>query len=712
MCRQLGLLLLLSLSLVEAVSLCQRRKVVRTFNVRRNASSTSTPLQIGNGNFAFGADITGLQTFQPYGTLSTWGWHNFSLPTTPGQTSVEDYTGMQWWTHDRLVTYAQPNPAEDDISTWLIKNPQRINLGNIGFTFGAGTSVAESDLGQKTQVLDMWTGKLLSSFTYNSSSVEVETWADPDSDTIAIEVKSDLLRSGLGLFFDFPYPDNNKFNAPFVGVWNQTVAHTTSLEQTSRNSATIKHSLDHTTYFVTVTWEGEGAISGPVKGTHRYFFTTPAKNLRLTATFTPAPSAKNPNLGSVVTASRDWWRSYWTSGAFIDLSSVKSSNATELQRRIITSQYLLAVNLASSNPPQESGLVNNGWYGKFHLEMNLWNTLPFARWGHFPLLWRSLPSTYQRFLPSSLDRARQQGYSGARWGKMTDPTGRSAPGEINSLLIWQQPHPMYFAETEYRAFPNSTTLTRWDTVLSATADFMASFAFFNVSTGVYDLGPPMYPVSENTPPNGTLNPAFELAYWRFGLDVASRWKTRQSLPVPQAWTTVRDKLAPLPLHVNATDAKDVTYAVYEGIPGMWTDAATTNDHPAMAGIYGLLPPPSPTGGGASPLSMAALRNTAAKIKARWALEDSYGWDFSMLAMNALRLGDAAQAVEYLLHPIFQFDDAGYPVGGSRVPTPYFPNAASLLLATAMMAGGWDGEEGKHFPAGWEGVEVDGFVPSM
>jgi hypothetical protein len=29
---------------------------------------------------------------------------------------------------------------------------------------------------------------------------------------------------------------------------------------------------------------------------------------------------------------------------------------------------------------------------------------------------------------------------------MTDPTGRSTTGEINSLLIWQQPHPLYFAE--------------------------------------------------------------------------------------------------------------------------------------------------------------------------------------------------------------------------------------------------------------------------
>ena len=82
-------LLLILVSVVEAISVAQRRKIVQSFNVRRHKSSDLTPLQVGNGNFAFGADITGLQTFKPFAIMSTWGWHNFSLPTTPGQMSVE-----------------------------------------------------------------------------------------------------------------------------------------------------------------------------------------------------------------------------------------------------------------------------------------------------------------------------------------------------------------------------------------------------------------------------------------------------------------------------------------------------------------------------------------------------------------------------------------------------------------------------------------------
>jgi hypothetical protein len=351
--------------------------------------------------------------------------------------------------------------------------------------------------------------------------------------------------------------------------------------------------------------------------------------------------------------------------------------------------------------------------------MVLWHSLHFARWNQWPILQRSMPGTYSRFLASSLDRASAQGYQGARWGKMTDPAGRSAPGEINSLLIWQQPHAMYFAELEWRsqtaAAANKSssgasssvnaTLRAWDDILTATADFMASYAFYNTSTQVYDLGPPIYPVSENTNPNATINPAFEIAYWRFGLDVAIRWKERQGLSAPDAWLTVRDGLAPLPTTTTDADG-ETTFAVYEGIPDMW-QGTTVQDHPAMAGVFGLLPPPS----SGAPLNMTTVRNTHDRIGQLWDIGDCWGWDFPMLAMNSLRLGDVDQAVAYLLHPLFEFDDAGYPVGGVRVATPYFPGSGGLLLAMAMMAGGWDGAEGPHFPEDWN-VTVESFLPGL
>jgi hypothetical protein len=79
-----------------AHSRINRQQVIEQFNPIRYASSNSTPMQVGNGDFAFGADITGLQTFLPYGIMSSWSWHNFSLPTAQNQTSPDDFTGLDW----------------------------------------------------------------------------------------------------------------------------------------------------------------------------------------------------------------------------------------------------------------------------------------------------------------------------------------------------------------------------------------------------------------------------------------------------------------------------------------------------------------------------------------------------------------------------------------------------------------------------------------
>lgn len=387
------------------------------------------------------------------------------------------------WTHGRLVNYDQPNQAEPLISNWMIQNPQRINLGQIGFWFGNQT-ITEADLSNKSQVLDLYSGTVTSQFQISGSQVKIQTSVDPNSDTVAIQVESDLLRNGkLGVFIDFPYPDVNKFDAPFVGVWNMTSLHTTSLQK-NNNRAQITHDIDATTYYTAIRWEGDAAINGPLNSTHRYILQSKEESsLSLTVNFSPKASLFGDDASSVAKFSTDWWKNYWETGAFVDITGTTNENATELQRRIILSQYLLAVNEAGQDPPQESGLVNNGWYGKFHLEMVVWHLMHWGRWGKWDLLGRSAPGVYERFLPTSLERAEDQGYKGARWGKMSDPTGRSAPGEINSLLIWQQPHPFYLAENEYRAFPTLKTLWKWDQILTQSAEFMASFAWYNTSTG-------------------------------------------------------------------------------------------------------------------------------------------------------------------------------------------------------------------------------------
>ena len=252
------------------------------------------------------------------------------------------------------MNYNQPNPAQSEISDWLIQNPQRLNLATIGFQFD-GADVTEDVLQDKSQTLDLWAGRISSSFTYKGSRVEVETWADPHSDTVSVAVNSDLFSKGaLGVFFDFPYPTRNKFDAPFVGVFNETDKHATTLQRSGAGKASIHHEIDTTSYLVTVDWNCGGEISGPADRPHRYVLQPlpETRRLELSATFSPDPVPYVPSLRSISEASVSWWESYWKQGAFIDLSSTKLPDAAELQQRTILSQYLLAVNSASSYPPQ------------------------------------------------------------------------------------------------------------------------------------------------------------------------------------------------------------------------------------------------------------------------------------------------------------------------------------------------------------------------
>lgn len=438
---------------------------------------------------------------------------------------------------------------------------------------------------------------------------------------------------------------------------------------------------------------------GAVANRHRYRLagTGRVDRLRFVCRFSPTLSGSVATPSATFAASIRGWREYWLSGGAIDLSGSADPRWQELERRVVLSQYLMRANEAGSLPPQEAGLVNNGWNGKFHLEMYWWHGAHWALWNRWPILDRSL-TVYERFHRSARQRARDQGFRGARWPKCTTADGRESPHVIHALLMWQQPHPIFFAELDYQAHPDESTVRKWRDVVFDTADFLASWAFWDDGTSRYILGPPMHLVSENTDPRTTQNPTFELAYWRFGLRVAQRWRERLGLDRDPDWQRVHDKLAPLPV-------QDETYVLYDGVENMWT--RMNYEHPALIGPFGWLP-----GDG---VDVPTMGRTADRVFSGWQFDRTWGWDFPMLAMCAARLGRPDEAVDFLLHPAdgFQFDDAGLATGG---PFPYFPSNGALLYAVAFMAAGWAGAPDRPapgFPADqrWV-VRFEGLSPAL
>ena len=653
-----------------------RPALVRRHNPRFSRFDPFAALSLGNGEFAFTADITGLQTFAaacqtdfPLCTAAHWGWH--STPPPPGL-RPEDFRYKDYDTYGRPVGYATDDTGQEELFTWLRQNPHRLHLGRLGFDLrrADGAPATPDDLRNALQTLDLWSGLLDSRFDFEDQPVRVLTCCHPDLDCVAVRIESPLLAQGrLPVRLAFPYA------SPAVAMadWSQPDRHRTRCARRGRRRMDFERALDQTGYYASLAWSGEGKLTP--RGPHEFVLVLKQGTvLELVCAFAQKPlPSRLPDFRHAASASARHWEQFWTGGGAVDLANSTDPRAEELERRMVLSLYQTAVHCAGSLPPAETGLLFNSWYGKFHLEMHWWHGVHFAVWGRLPLFERSL-AFYERILPLARATASRQGYRGARWPKMVGPDGHDAPSRVGPLLIWQQPHPIYYAELCYRQRPTRRTLQHWQQIVFDTADFMASYAVLDATTGCFVLGPPLKTVSENNDPLTTRNPTFELAYWRFGLRLAQTWRRRLGLPPASDWQAVLDRLAPLP---TAEDC----YLMHEGLTDTFT--RWNWEHPALLGPLGMQP-----GDG---VDLATMRHTVRRVLQTWQWDRCWGWDFPLTAMAAARCGEPELAVQALLLPSAK---NRYLPNGHCYQRPgltaYLPANGGLLAAVAMMAAGWTG----------------------
>ena len=506
-----------------------REAVIKRHRVFTTGTLSMSPAQVGNGKFAFGMDVTGLQTFAPFNTLSDWAWHSFPLPEGM---NLEDYKPQVVETYGKKVAYFNTDPEHPEVSEYLARNPHRFNLGRIAFRLlrDDGKEAREIDLRAVRQEMDLWSGIVYSRFELNKKEVRVSTVCHPEKDMIGVTVESGQLKEGkIAVYLDFSYPETRQF-PHFMGRYDTVSAHQSTLEKIAANTVCISRVVDDTHYFVTLSWEGQADLIRE-ENTHR-FILQPKDGETLSFTCCYSPEKQQENMESVASIKKKSavsWEKYWRSGAAIDLSGSKDPRWLELERRIVLSQYIMRVNEAGLFPPQESGLVNNGWYGRFHFEMIWWHGVHYGLWNRMEYFNNYL-NIYKDFMPVALERAKIEGRSGARWPKCTGNFNREWPCDAHAFLIWHQPHPIYIAELEYRLSATSETLEKWKDVVVNTADYIADYLFYDKKRKEYVLAPPVVIVSENTKPYETLNPIFELGYLRYGLRTALTWAERLNLP--------------------------------------------------------------------------------------------------------------------------------------------------------------------------------------
>ena len=146
----------------------ERKELVQGHNPELFGFDYDSPMTIGNGEFAFNADITGLQTFYeqyednlPLCTQSQWGWHTTPVSEDRYSYTREDLKLNPFDTYGRQVGYAkQKVPGNEEVYDWLRKNPHRLNLGRIGFALRKrdGSKAGPEDITNVYQELDLYDG--------------------------------------------------------------------------------------------------------------------------------------------------------------------------------------------------------------------------------------------------------------------------------------------------------------------------------------------------------------------------------------------------------------------------------------------------------------------------------------------------------------------------------------------------------------------------
>ena len=238
-------------------SAIDRFALVTRQNPRLTKIDPLSPLSLGNGEFAFTADVTGLQTFprlyadaMPLCTMSQWGWHTRPLPSSLESQKLRP---KFYDTHGRQVGYNTSSEGQAELFNWLRENPHRLHLGQIGLCLGKA-EIDPERISEINQQLDLWRGVLSSKFKLFGEPVSVTTAVHPDRDLLAVVIDSRL--RDLAVRISFPYGSP----AMQAADWSEPDKHQTRIIADEKDRTQIARQLDGDAYYVI--FQGQHRIEG------------------------------------------------------------------------------------------------------------------------------------------------------------------------------------------------------------------------------------------------------------------------------------------------------------------------------------------------------------------------------------------------------------------------------------------------------------------
>jgi hypothetical protein len=136
-----------------------RYELVSEYNIENTVIDSLIGLRVGNPQFEFRVDMTGLQSFPEY------------------------YSG---------------DKQSGTVATWTKSNPCNFNLGKVGLQIlkKDGKEISVNDLKESVQKLNLWTGEIESMFRVDDIPVSLKTVCHTDYDMISVKISSGLIADG------------------------------------------------------------------------------------------------------------------------------------------------------------------------------------------------------------------------------------------------------------------------------------------------------------------------------------------------------------------------------------------------------------------------------------------------------------------------------------------------------------------------------------
>ncbi len=552
-----------------------KKEIVRKYNLQINQIDVNNPLTIGNGDFAMTFDATTSQSLYnmykdiPLTSMSNKNWF-YKDNIGDVKLSYIDGKGYMLFNLDNSDSFSQRR-----------QYPFKYNFMHLCLKDGKG-SIIPSKISKISQNLDIYDGVLESSFMYDGKQIHTKALIYQDHDELCYKLEGDL---ALELEFLYPSYKKNGYidgRIPNVELFNDEIL--IKYDDINSIKLKIKANKDYKLINNRLCFE---------KGTIEL-------NLSLDVLF------EGQNLSQ-----------FWDSDTELIIDN------DELVRRMILSKYLSHVNAAGIYPPSEAGLTYNNWNSKFHLEMHLIHSLWMIESGHINDLLKSF-DYYLDILPQAMLRARINGYTGARFPKMTSPDGLDSPSNIGPLLIWQAPHIVYFLQKIYEETKNIDLIKKYKDLIFNSIDFMISL--FKMKDGKYQILDPILEACEAINVDRCINPTFELEYFRYvlskeeELDIALLGSKRHNYKE---------------ITTNIIMPKEEC-GVYLKTYGMsYNDLY--KDHPTEVFPYSFFV--------SDRLSKNIMKNTINRVIDKMDLSSYWGWDFPFLGLAFLNCGMIDESVK-------------------------------------------------------------------